>query len=185
MGPVIAIGLYEISRRREQGQAVSWLDAFAVLRSPAILSIAHAGPDAAGHLPGLAGGRAARSTPARSARVPHATLGALLHDVLDTPAGWRMLLIGNLVGGGFAVLVLVLTVVSFPMILDRQVGPGLAIRTSIRAVMLNPSWRWRCGGSWWSPAGLVVGTSRSSSASRSSAGARPCDLAPVPQGGVA
>ena len=43
MGPVAALGIYEIRRRRERGWAVSWLDAFAVLRSPAILSIAALG----------------------------------------------------------------------------------------------------------------------------------------------
>lgn len=137
MGPVVAIGLYEISRRREQGQAVSWVDAFAVLRSPAILSIAMLGLMLLGiFLAWLVAAQVIYSATIGAA--PHATLGALLHDVIDTPAGWRMILIGNVVGGAFAVLVLTLTVVSFPMILDREVAPALAVRTSIRAVMLNP-----------------------------------------------
>lgn len=138
MGPVVAIGLYEISRRREQGQSVSWLDAFAVLRSPAILSIAVLGLILLGiFLAWLVAAQVIYN--ATIGAVPHATLGALLHDVIDTSAGWRMILIGNVVGGAFALLVLTLTVVSFPMILDREVAPGLAIRTSIRAVMLNPA----------------------------------------------
>lgn len=65
-----------------------------------------------------------------------------------------MLLPGNAVGGALAVLVP--TVVPFPMIQDREVGPGLAIRTSIRAVALNPG----AMALWGRVAatGLVVGT---------------------------
>jgi uncharacterized membrane protein len=68
----------------------------------------------------------------------HASLGALLRDLVDTPDGWRMMLLGNAIGALFAVLVLSLTVVSFPMILDREVGPVVAVCTSLRAVATNP-----------------------------------------------
>jgi len=138
MGPLVAIGLYEISRRREQGHAVSWLDAFAVLRSPAIVSIVLLGLMLLGiFLSWLLAAQLIYG--ATIGGIAHGSLGALLRDVFDTPEGWWMLLLGNAVGGAFAVIVLVLTVVSFPMVLDRGVAPGLAIRTSIRAALANPA----------------------------------------------
>ena len=39
VGPLAAVGLNEMSRRRELGMAVSWVDAFGVLRSPSIGAI--------------------------------------------------------------------------------------------------------------------------------------------------
>jgi uncharacterized membrane protein len=46
--------------------------------------------------------------------------------------------VGNGVGFLFAVLVLVISVVSFPMLVDRNIGTATAVRTSVRAVLANP-----------------------------------------------
>jgi uncharacterized membrane protein len=45
---------------------------------------------------------------------------------------------GNLLGFFFALVVLAISVVSFPMLVDRPVKAGTAVRTSVRAVMENP-----------------------------------------------
>jgi uncharacterized membrane protein len=58
--------------------------------------------------------------------------------LFDTSEGWRLILLGNAAGFVFAVAVLALTVVSFPLLLDRNVGPDVALRTSLRAVAANP-----------------------------------------------
>ena len=138
MGPVAALGIYEISRRRERGWAVSWLDAFSVLRSPAIVSIAAL----ALMLLAIFGAwvlvaqliyDSTLGTVARPSSV-----GEFLGLLRGTPEGWRLILFGNAAGFLFAVAVLALTVVSFPLLLDRDVGPGPAVRTSLRAVAANP-----------------------------------------------
>ena len=52
--------------------------------------------------------------------------------------GWTMVVVGIGVGFLFAVLVLAISVVSFPLLLDRDVGLSTAIGTSFRAVRENP-----------------------------------------------
>ena len=138
VGPVAAIGIYEISRRRERGWAVSWLDAFSVLRSPAILSIVALGLMllVIFGLWVLTAQWIYESTVGALARP--SSVGEFVHLIRDTPEGWRLVLFGNAAGFLFAVAVLALTVVSFPMLLDRDVGPGVAVRTSLRAVAANP-----------------------------------------------
>jgi uncharacterized membrane protein len=49
-----------------------------------------------------------------------------------------LIIVGNFVGFLFALLVLMLSAVSFQLILDRQVTAEVAIRTSMRAVMVSP-----------------------------------------------
>jgi len=58
--------------------------------------------------------------------------------VFTTEAGWALIVVGVGVGFLFAVVALVISVVSFPLLLDREVGLGTAVWTSIRAVMVNP-----------------------------------------------
>ena len=70
--------------------------------------------------------------------VPPVSATAFLSDVFTTGAGWAMIGVGMGVGFLFALAVLAISVVSFPLLLDRDVGVGAAISTSVRAVMANP-----------------------------------------------
>jgi len=69
---------------------------------------------------------------------PAASMPDFLQQVLRTPAGWSLIIVGNGVGFVFAVAVLTVSVVSFPLLLDRDVGAATAVLTSVRAVAANP-----------------------------------------------
>jgi uncharacterized membrane protein len=66
------------------------------------------------------------------------SIGQFLSDIFTTPAGWTLIIAGNGIGFLFAVLALSISVVSFPLLLDRDVGAAVAMHTSVRAVLRNP-----------------------------------------------
>lgn len=137
LGPLAAIGLYEISMRREQGAAVSWSDAYGVLRSPAMVSIVGLGLVMVAIFLAWIGAAYAIWW-ATLGPNPPASLGGFVREVLTTPAGWTMIVVGMGVGFLFAALAFVLSVVAFPLLLDRNVGVWRAMGASIRAVRTNP-----------------------------------------------
>jgi len=137
VGPVAAVGLYEMSRRREQGIPITWVDAFGAISSPAFGAILVLGLVLlAIFLLWLLAANAIYAVTLGPA--PPVSIAAFARDVFTTSAGWAMIVVGVGVGFIFALLVLAISVVSFPMLLDRDVGLHTAVRTSIRSVAANP-----------------------------------------------
>ena len=137
VGPVAAVGLYEMSRRREQGISITWADAFGAISSPAFGAILVLGMLLLAILLFwlLVATVIYQLTLGPE---PPVSVAAFVRDVFTTRVGWAMIVVGVGVGFLFALLVLAISVVSFPLLLDRNVGLRTAVLTSISAVAANP-----------------------------------------------
>jgi uncharacterized membrane protein len=137
IGPVVAVGMYELSRRREMGLDISRRHAFEVVRMPTFGGVAMLGIVLMVIYFGWLFAAWAIYERFFGGAVP-ASVADFARQVLDTPAGWALIVVGCGVGFLFAAVVFTLSVVSFPLLLDRDVGIIAAVITSVRAVIANP-----------------------------------------------
>jgi uncharacterized membrane protein len=135
-GPFAAIPLYEMSRRREQGLPVTYGHLYPT-RLRARWGVATLGLVLMVIFLTWIG--VARSLYVSNfGYAPPASISTFINDVLFTPAGHNLIVWGNAIGFVFALAVLAISVVSFPMLIDRNIDVGTAVWTSIRAVAANP-----------------------------------------------
>lgn len=143
IGPFATIAMAEVSRRRAKGLDYAEMRGYDFIHSPAIGDVVLLGGmmvalfffwlTTAMTIFGMTLG-----DPWNNLATPTNSLADFITLLLTTGRGWALIILGNGVGLTFAVAALCISAISFPMILDRNVGIGVAVHTSIRAVVENP-----------------------------------------------
>jgi uncharacterized membrane protein len=136
LGPVAATGFYELAKRRESGEEVHWFNFLDVRKRASV--------DDMGIVAGML--LAIFALWLVVAGILYVTLFGwgtptsyidFFTTILTTPRGWALIGAGAVVGAVFGWIVLALSVVSLPMLVDRNVSAPEAVSASWRAAHAN------------------------------------------------
>jgi uncharacterized membrane protein len=136
LGPMVAVGFYELARRSEAGLESDWSHFFDVRKRPSVDELGAVAALLIGIFLLWVAVAAGLYLALWGTSVPD-SIGAFVSRLFTTPEGWALIIIGNLVGAGFAVLVLAISFVSLPMLVDCNIDARTAVNTSIRAFRAN------------------------------------------------
>jgi uncharacterized membrane protein len=146
VAPLIAVGLYETSRRLAAGQPVTLAAALGAVRrngtQVALLGVALM-------LLHLAWVRAATLLFALFFDGANPAWGDIIDTVFFSPVSLAFLAAGSVIGFGFACVAFAIGALSIPMLIDRETDVFAAIAASVSAVLQN----WRPMALW---AALIV-----------------------------
>jgi uncharacterized membrane protein len=137
VGPFVAVCFYEVSRRREIGLDTFWTHVFGLRRSPALPSILLLGFALLTLLVWWLAAAKWLYLWLFGSTAPE-SLSAFFIALFATSHGWALIILSHAIGFVFAVAVLSISVVSFPLLLDHNVGVAVAVHTSVRGVLASP-----------------------------------------------
>ncbi len=143
-GPAVASGFYELARRREEGLDASWRHFLNPVRGRSRLALTVLTLMLAVlFFAWLTTAYVIYVTIFAGLEPMH--LNAFFARLFTTPEGWALIAVGNLAGLSFAVVTLVTSAISFPMVVDKPVDASTAIMTSLTVASVNPGAMLRWG----------------------------------------